>query len=271
MRLNRILNLMNKILLTIALLLFSTSAGRTQSIDDNEKGLSVVKINALEEGLLFYVDDSLVGALTDNEFEIRSGFNKLKVSSATDSWTAVDWTWEGTLIADSVYTFDVNTKQFIMLNTVPFGAKVIINGKNVGTTPLLLEKTNEAVEIVMSNYMPIRLEASQLANKKFIDIILVNELPSEDFESRELITGIADRRDKIITRSTYLVTAIAGISAVYFKFEADKAFRKLPNAILLENRIYLENRIKKYDDRAAVSFGTFQVGFLYSIYRVITR
>ncbi|MCH8301027.1 MAG: hypothetical protein IIC39_10875, partial [Candidatus Marinimicrobia bacterium] len=108
---------MNKILLTTALLLFSMSAGRTQSIDDNEKGLSVVKINAFEQGLLFYVDDSLVGALTDDEFEIRSGFHKLKVSSATDSWTAVDWTWEGTLIADSVYTFDVNTKQFIMLNT----------------------------------------------------------------------------------------------------------------------------------------------------------
>ncbi|MCH8306375.1 MAG: PEGA domain-containing protein, partial [Candidatus Marinimicrobia bacterium] len=156
---------MNKILLTTALLLFSMSAGRTQSIDDNEKGLSVVKINAFEQGLLFYVDDSLVGALTDDEFKVRSGFHKLKVSSATDSWTAVDWTWEGTLIADSVYTFDVKMKQFIMLNTVPFGAKVIINGKSAGTTPLLLEKTNEAVEIVMSNYMPIRLEASQLANK----------------------------------------------------------------------------------------------------------
>ena len=151
---------MNRTLLTIALLLFSTSAGRTQSLSDNEKGISTVKINALEEGLLFYVDDSLVGALTDKKFEIRSGFHKLKVSSSTDSWTAVDWTWEGFLRADSVYTFDVKTKQFIMINTVPFGAKVIISGKNAGTTPLLLEKTNEAVEIVMSNYMPIRLEAS---------------------------------------------------------------------------------------------------------------
>jgi len=262
---------MNKTLITMALLLFSMSAGRTQSIDDNGISLSVVKINALEQGLLFYVDDSLVGSLTDNEFEVRSGFHKLKVSSATDSWTAVDWTWEGTLIADSVYTFDVKMKQFIMLNTVPFGAKVIINGKSAGTTPLLLEETNEAVEIVLSNYMPIRLEASQLANKKFIDIILVNELPSKDFDSRELKLRIADRKDMVITRSTYLVTAIAGISAVYFKFKADKAFRKLPNAILLEDQIYLENRIKKYDDRAAVSFGTFQVGFLYSIYRVITR
>ena len=262
---------MNKTLLTLALLLFSTSAGLTQTIGDNEYGVSTVKINAFEEGLLFYVDDSLVGALTENEFEIRAGSHELKVSSATDSWTAVDWTWEGTLRADSVYTFDVRTKQFIMLNTVPFGAKVIINGKTVGTTPLLLEKTDGAVEIVMSNYMPIRLEASQLANKNFIDIILVNEMPSEEFESRELKNGIADRRDMIITRSTYLVTAIAGISAVYFKFEADKAVRKYPNAILLEDRIYLENRIKKYDDLAAVSFGTFQVGFLYSIYRVITR
>ena len=158
-----------------------------------------------------------------------------------------------------------------MLNTVPFGAKVIINSVTVGTTPFLLENSNEAVELVMSNYMPVRLEVLQLANKTFIDIILVNEMLSEEIESTELLNGIAYRRDKIISRSTYLVTGLAGIAAVYFKFEADKAFRKLPNAILLEEQINLTNRIKKYDDLAAVSFGTFQVGFLYSIYRVISH
>ena len=262
---------MNKTLFILALLLYNLSVGQTQPIGSNKKSVALVKINSPEQGLLFYMDDSLVGALTGNEFKIRSGSHKLKVSSITDSWTAVDWTWQGILKADSVYVFNVETNLFIMLNTVPFGATVIINGENIGTTPFMLEKTGEAVEIIMSNYMPVRLEAAQLVNKEFIDITLVNEMPSEEFKSPQLINRIAIRSDKILTRSTYLLTGLAGITAVYFKFEADKAFRKLPNAILLEDQIYLKDRIKKYDDLAAVSFGTFQVGFLYSIYRVISR
>ena len=262
---------MNKTLSVIAFILFYSSVVRTQPVDGDEKGIAFIKINSSEEGLLFYIDDSLVSALTGNKFKIISGFHKLKVSSVTDSWMAVDWTWQGTIIADSVYTFNVEMNQFIMLNTIPFGAKVIINGENVGTTPFMFEKSSEAVEIIMSNYMPVRIEASQWYDKEFIDITLVNEMPSEEFESIQLINGITNRRDKILTRSTFLLTGLSGIAAVYFKFEADKAFKKLPDAILLEDQIYLKDRIKKYDDFAAVSFGTFQAAFLYSIYRVIRR
>lgn len=261
---------MNKALFILALLLCNLSVGQTQPISGNKKGIAFVKINSSEQGLLFYMDDSLVGAVTGVEFEIRSGSHKLEVSSISDSWTAVDWTWQGIIKADSVYIFNVETKRFIMLNTVPFGATVIINGKNVGTTPFMLEKTGEAVEIIMSNYMPVRLEATQLVNKEFIDVTLVNEIPSEEFAA-QLINGMAIRRDKILTRTTYFLTGLAGFSAVYFKFEADKAFKKLPDALLLRDKIYLNDRINKYDDLAAVSFGTFQIGFLYSIYRVISR
>lgn len=262
---------MNKALFILALLLCNLSVGQTQPISGKKKDMAFVKINSPEQGLLFYMDDSLVGAVTGVKFEIRSGSHKLKVSSISDSWTAVDWTWQGIIKADSVYIFNVETKRFIMLNTVPFGATVIINGKNVGTTPFMFKKTGEAVELIMSNYMPVRLEATQLVNKEFIDVTLVNEIPSEEFESAQLINGMAIRRDKMLTRTTYLLTGLAGFSAVYFKFEADKAFKKLPDALLLKDQIYLNDRIKKFDDLAAVSFGTFQIGFLYSIYRVISR
>jgi len=262
---------MNKTLFILLLLLYNLSVGQTQPNISNKKGVAFVKINSHDQGLLFYVDDSLAGAVTGVAFEIRAGSHKLKVSSITDSWTAVDWNWQGNIKADSVYIFNVETKRFLMLNTVPFGATVIINGNKVGTTPFMLEKTGEAVEIVMSNYMPVRLEATQLVNKEFIDIMLVNESPSEEIESSQMTNGIGINRDKIFTRTTYLLTGLAGIATVYFKFEADKAFKKLPDTILLEEQIELKNRINKYDDRAAVSFATFQAGFLYSIYRVITR
>ena len=70
---------MNKTLSTVAFLLYGLSVGQTQPIDVDEKGIAFIQLNSSEEGLLFYIDDSLVGALTGNEFEIISGFHKLKV------------------------------------------------------------------------------------------------------------------------------------------------------------------------------------------------
>jgi len=262
---------MNKTLLIIALLLYNLSVGQTQPNGSIEKGIAFIKIISAEQGVLFYMDDSLVGAVTNTEFEIVSGFHTLKVSSMTDSWTAVDWNWQGMIKADSVYIFNIETKRFIMINTVPFGATVIINGENIGTTPFMLERSGQAVDIIMTNYMPVRLEAKQFINREFIDVTLVNEIPSEEIKSAQLIYGIAMKRDKMLLRTTYLLTGLAGITTVYFKFEADKAFKKLPGTILLKDQIYLEDKIKKYDDLAAVSFGTFQIGFLYSIYRVISH
>lgn len=262
---------MNKTLLISVVILSYLPIGQAQTVDNNENGIAYITIDSPEEGLLFYVDDSLVGSVSETEFEISSGFHKLDVSSVSDNWNAVDWSWQGVIKADSVYTFHVETNHFIMLNTIPFGAKVIINGEYVGTTPYMLKKSTKAVELIMSDYMPVRLESAQLNDKEFINITLVNEIPSEEIESIQINIRIANRKDKIITRSTYLLTGLSGIAAVYFKFEADEAFKKLPDAILLEDQIYLNDRIKKYDDLAAVSFGTFQVGFLYSIYRVISR
>ncbi len=261
---------MNKPILTLIAILLNLAVGQSQTVHTDLKGKASVKFISSEQNLLFYSDDTLIGISPEFAFAIIPGYHKLRVShGSADMWAAVDWEWEGILESDSLYTFEIASVRFTLLNSVPYGAKVIINGDYVGTTPFLLEKTTEAVDIVMSNYMPIRLEPSQLAEKNFINIKLVNELPAEEVESIQLSSGIADKRDKIITRSTYLVTALSGIAAVYFKFEADKAFKEFPNAILLEDQIYLKNRIKKYDDLAAVSFGTFQIGFLYSIYRVI--
>ena len=194
---------MNKVLILTLALLLQTGMIEAQSGSDSDTEMSSILITSPRTGLTLYIDDSRIGYVTNDTLSIPAGFHQLSVSDGnSDVWSATDWTWSEELKPDSVYLFEAKIERFTILNTIPFGAKVVIEGS-------------------------------------------------------------------IVTRSAYLLTAASGIAAVWFKFEADKAFNALPMAFDPEDIEYYENRANKYDDLAAISFGTFQIGFLYSIYRAI--
>ena len=261
---------MIKLLILTLALLFQIRMIEAQSGSDTDTELSSILIIPPRAGLTLSIDDSLVGNVTNDTLSVPAGFHKLSVTDRnSDVWSAVDWAWAGILEPDSVYLFEPKIERFTILNTIPFGAKVVIDGIHVGTTPFVLKSLESAVEIVMVNYMPIRVEASELSGENIMTIALVRESPVMAAESSGVKPEITSVGGSMITRSAYLLTAASGIAAVWFKFEADKAFNALPTAFDPEDIAYYENRLKKYDDLAAVSFGTFQIGFLYSIYRAI--
>ena len=261
---------MNKLLLLISVLLASNIFVYADPTENIFPGAAKVIFKSKSSDILFYVDDSLYSRQSNDTLTIQAGYHSLKATTAeSDLWSAVDWRWDGTLEADSAYYFELIIKRFVVLNSVPYGADVIINGKFVGTTPYVLESTSNAVELIKSNYMPVRFEAKDLKNKSLISVNLVLETPVVESDQNNNLAKIGNGRDKLITRSTYAITAISGIAAVYFKFEADKAFNKLSDAVDPADRQLLSDRVDKYDNLAAISFGTFQAGFLYSIYRVI--
>ncbi len=261
---------MSKLLLLTVALLFQARMIEAQSGADTDTEMSSILIITPRTDLTLSIDDSLIGNVTNDTLSIPAGFHQLSVTDwNSDVWSAIDWTWSGILEPDSVYLFETKIERFTILNTIPFGAKVVIDGIQVGTTPFVLKSIESAVEIVMVNYMPVRVEASELSGKNIMTLVLVRESPVMSSESSGMKPEITSVGGSMITRSAYLLTATSGIAAVWFKFEADKAFNALPMAFDPEDIAYYENRVKKYDDLAAVSFGTFQIGFLYSIYRAI--
>ena len=261
---------MNRVLILTLALLLRSGIIEAQSGSDNDIEMSSILITAPRTGLTLYIDDSLIGYVTNDTLSIPSGFHQLSVSDGnSDVWSATDWTWSGELKPDSVYLFEAKIERFTILNTIPFGAKVVIDGIQVGTTPFVLSSIESAVEIVMANYMPVRMEASELSGKNIMTIVLVRESPVMASESSGINPEITSVGGSMVIRSAYLLTAASGIAAVWFKFEADKAFNARPMAFDPEDIEYYENRAKKYDDLAAISSGTFQIGFLYSIYRAI--
>jgi len=238
---------MSKLLLLTLAMLFQTLVVEAQSSHDTSAEMSSILITAPRTGLTLSIDDSVIGYVSNDTLSIRAGFHQLSVSDGnSDVWSATDWTWSGILEPDSVYRFKTKIERFTILNTIPFGAKVVIDGIQVGTTPFVLKSVESAVEIVMVNYMPIRVEASELSGKKIMTITLVQDSPNVASESSDIKPGKISVGGSTITRSAYLLTAASGIAAVWFKFEADKAFNALPpNAFDPEDIAYYENRLKR--------------------------
>lgn len=233
-------------------------------------GNAILIIESKSSDILFYIDDSLYSRQRKDTLTVSSGYHSLRASNIeADLWSALDWSWNGTLNSDSTYYFEIVAKRFLIINSIPFGADVIIDGKFMGTTPYVLESSENAVELIKSNFMPVRIEPEEMIEKTIININMVVESPAIESEIAPTFANLGYDRDKLINRSTYAFTAISGIAAVYFKFEADKAFNNLSDAIDPADIRYFSDRVDKYDNYAAFSFGTFQAGFLYSIYRVI--
>lgn len=261
---------MNKYFLLLFIFVVSQSYLYANPPENAAIGFSTLIFKSKSSDILFYIDDSLYSRQRVDTLSVTAGYHSLRASnSESDLWSAVDWTWKGELAADSTYYFEVTPTRFVILNSVPYGADVIINGEFMGTTPYVLQSTDKAVELIKRNYMPVRIEPEEMNQKTLISVNLVVESPVIETEITPNFAKMGYDRDKLISRSTYALTAISGVAAVYFKFEADKAFNNLSDAVDPADIQYLTDRIDKFDNLAGISFATFQAGFLYSIYRVI--
>lgn len=270
MHFQKLVHPVNKLLLLLLIFVGSESYTFANPPDEATFGKSILIFESKSSDILFYVDDSLYSSKRTDTLSVLAGYHSLRASiSEADLWSAIDWTWRGDIIADSTYHFNIIAKRFVLLNSVPYGADVIIDGNFMGTTPYLLESTGKAIELIKSNYMPLRIEPGEMNQQTLISVILVAESPVAETELTPTFANLGYDRETLIVRSTYAITAITGVAAVFFKFEADKAFNKLSDTVDPADIRFYTDRVEKYDNLAAISFGTFQAGFLYSIYRVI--
>jgi len=260
----------NKFLLLLSIFLGIGSYAFAGPPDDVTLRKSTLIYESKSSDILFYIDDSLYSNQRADTLLVLAGYHNLRASiSESDLWSAIDWSWNGDIIADSTYHFEIITKRFLVLSSVPYGADVLINGEFMGTTPYVLESTGKAVDLIMNNYLPVRIEPEGMINKTLISVAMVAESPVIETVPTPTFANLGYDREKLISRSTFAITAVTGVAAVYFKFQADKAFNNLADSVDPADIRFYTDRVDKFDNLAAISFGTFQAGFLYSIYRVI--
>ncbi len=249
------------------------------------EGRSVVRPEGFEQhgflslktahiGLEVKVDDKLAGHTPLNLLRLPAGSHRLQVSHPDrTSWLENDWLSEFEIAGGDTLEVDVRFERSFSINSMPYGAGVLLDGEPAGETPLffkLPERETRQVTLRIAGYRDSSFVVGDDATRFFnIDL-----LRSADQDlARKMDTFRVERKSKNNKRFLAVLglTAAAGSLALLFRNKADNSYDRYLNTGEPARFSKEYDDAKKFDKLAAASFATFQVSFVVSFYFFLRR
>ncbi|MDZ7267989.1 MAG: hypothetical protein ONB48_10195 [candidate division KSB1 bacterium] len=239
---------------------------------------ALVSILSRHAGLPVFLDDIQIGVTPLHHYRVAAGEHEFGVRrSDSSSWLASDWIQRVTLAAGDTVTLVAEFYRSYFITSTPYGAEVWREHKLEGTTPLVLrlpEQARTTVEVVMPGYYPRVLELAPPPGEaglaepvRHFELVLEKD-PA--FASRhEQASHARERRRVRYLGLTYLAAGASlavGVAAIYFKHEADQAYRQYQSYgdPVLRESYYA--RARRYDRYSGAAFASFQISFALSFY-----
>lgn len=239
---------------------------------------AVVSILCRHAGLPVLIDDRYVGTTPLQHYLIAPGKHEFSVKREdSQSWLDADWVTQVTVGADDTLELVAEFLRGYSINSTPYGAQVWRNGRVEGTTPLVLrlpEGVSAPIEITLEGYRPRFIEVggspatliSEVAPRRY-DIVLEKDLTYATTQEQENIRrGSRRARYRRLSYVAAGASLAASIAAIYFKHEADQAYKQYQNYGDPLVREHFYDRAKRYDGYSGAAFATFQISFACSFY-----
>lgn len=243
-----------------------------------DSAFAFVSILCRHPGLPAFLDEAQIGVTPVRHFPVLAGEHEFGVRrSDSSSWLDSDWVQRVTVSAGDTLELTAEFYRSYFINSSPYGAQVWRDQKLEGTTPLVLrlpEQATATVEVVMEGYHgrvlelgPQAGETPPVASVRRFDLVLEKDLVLASQLEQEL--HARDRRRARYRRMTYVAAGVslaASVAAIYFKHEADQAYRQYQNFGDPAARESHYARARRYDRYSGAAFATFQASFAFSFY-----
>jgi len=249
----------------LLVIIFCTSASLAQ------KKIGYLQITTIQPGLQVEIDGKSYGMTPLKSIILPVGVHRLQVHHPEHgNWLAQDWVAEVKIEPNKTITPDILFSVHYNITSKPFGAQVLVDGAQLGATPLFikaLENESKTVTLSSAGFRDTTFTVS-LAEGKFYNVQLSKSAslqPQLDFASPKKKTG----NRKLLTAIG--TSAVAGAFALYFRNKADDSYDrylKTGNPELFNKHL---DDAKKFDKFAAASFATFQVSFAFSFYLFVKK
>lgn len=216
--------------------------------------------------------------------DLTAGSHILKLSHPLkDNWPARDWQKTVVIHPGVTDTLQVNLTSVLSVSSYPFGASVILDGKEIGKTPFFwpeLEEGHHEIQI----YSPKRqvysdvIQIDSLQFKK-IDITLppINKSELADTDKigkdkkqnrspSDRLFDISPRRGRITTYSFLGLSMTSALGAYMVKNKANSFYNKYLHSADPVNMDTFYNKTIKYDRIAGALWGVFEISFVLTFY-----
>jgi len=184
-------------------------------------------------------------------------------------WGNLDWHDSIEVTAHDTIVIKPKFQWILNIRSQPFDAEVYLNDEFKGKTPLtisLASKKDTHLMLKKKGYKNYLINLDQIENN-FLNVKLVEDHLTADFKlvgaSNEKIPQKSYRK---ITYSLWGLSVISGLTAIYFKKQADMKYRQylVTGSLNDMNRLYQESQ--KFDQYTLFSLGIMQGALALSVY-----
>lgn len=234
--------------------------------------MAVLKVISAYDSLVVYLDGKIIGKTPFDSLPIKTGAHELAVESPWwPSWTQPNYTTSFFAAAGKAYKFKAKFTRNVLINSIPYGAKIFENDKLIGTTPLhVLQKENCQIRVEKEGYDSFSLDLGQ--GDKLSYVIRLN--PKKEWLLENKIRA-EKKKSKITHRRRLLAASIgfaaaAGLSTIHFRSRGNEEFTAYQKtAVPSQMDRYFERA--QYNDRlASASYALFELGFVMTGYFFLT-
>jgi len=180
-----------------------------------------------------------------------------------------NWDWQDSIriVAGDTLVIHPQFKRSLQIRTRPFDAKIFMNQKLLGRSPLTLllnSEINQQLLIKKNGYQDTLINLGTLSHN-FLNVKLV---PDESVLKLRQLRQPKDikHRYKKLTYGLWGLAVLSGFSSVYLKTQADANYKKYLTAGSLHDMNRYYNNALKYDRYTNISLGLVQACFILSFY-----
>jgi hypothetical protein len=261
---------MKKIEIKILLAILFLFCGITFSNESDST--AVLTITGEQDSLLVLLDNKVIGKTPIKNIQIPSGVHELVVHSPQwPSWSQKDFQNSFVALAGNSYEFKLEFQSVVTINSVPFGASVLVNREKIGKTPYQMSVGEfQTVQLEMQGYQTKTVDLNQV-NDFFY---MVNLVPTEEWliskaKSEHEKRGIL-RSNRNMMLASLGFAAAAGIATLHFRDKGNEEYAAYQSTAIPANMEDHYSSTEYYDQLASISYALFELGFVVSGYFFLT-
>ncbi len=265
----------NLILLSVLVLVPIETCHSQQFVSPTGDTLRIgwIQLISEHEFMQIWVDSVVVSPSQDRLLKLAEGYHHLRVMPrGAQNWLLREFVREIEIVYKDTLNLHVAFPEFKIINSKPYGARLSINGKFVGETPLLLPKPE--------------LEKSAIRLQKFgyKDTVIVNlehELaaiwidlrrdPEAEKKQQNLVQVLnaKKRKDRKLALVTFGLAVTSGVASLILKDKADRSFDRYLKASNPQDMNHFFDETEKFDRLAAGSYVVFEINLVASAFFLI--
>ena len=228
-----------------------------------------LNVDSAVKGLKVFLDGKPIGVTPLQSMAIATGAHELVVRSPLwPAWNQPDFVTSFVALPNQTYEFQAAFPKKILINSIPNQAKVFLDEKFIGTTPLTITKDEKdhTIRIEKTGFIPDTIALSNVSTRVLFiqmqpDPVWVEKVNREKKHKEKTLKT----RRRLMIASLGVATA-AGLATMHFRSRGNKAYSDYLSTAVPDEMNRLFEKAQYYDRMAGVSYALFELGFVMSGY-----